>query len=282
MGYLKIPNLYKDQTIFAFKECYCLEKIHGTSTSISFDGIKLRFFSGGMKQETFEGIFSDHEELLRKFQEIGHYPITVYGEGYGGKMQGMSKTYGTDAKFVAFDVRIDKTWLCVDDAMDVVSKLGLEFVYVALTYATEEDLNREMLRPSEQALRNGMGNDKISEGIVVRPRSEFFKSNGERVIVKHKNPLFKETTKTREIGKIEVLRDAEKIGLDWVTEMRLEHVLDKLNLPLDFSSIPEVCRAMQSDIETEGEGEIEWSKEAKKEVGRRVVQLYKKKIMEIK
>lgn len=29
MGYLKINNLYKEQTILLFKECYALEKIHG-------------------------------------------------------------------------------------------------------------------------------------------------------------------------------------------------------------------------------------------------------------
>lgn len=29
MGYLKILNLYRDQTILLFKEVFCLEKIHG-------------------------------------------------------------------------------------------------------------------------------------------------------------------------------------------------------------------------------------------------------------
>ena len=30
MGYMHIDNLYKDQRILQFKECYALEKIHGT------------------------------------------------------------------------------------------------------------------------------------------------------------------------------------------------------------------------------------------------------------
>ena len=29
MGYKKINNLYKDQTILSFKECYAMEKVHG-------------------------------------------------------------------------------------------------------------------------------------------------------------------------------------------------------------------------------------------------------------
>ena len=48
MGYMHIDNLYKEKDILMLKKCYALEKIHGTSCNINFDGIKtLRFFSGG-------------------------------------------------------------------------------------------------------------------------------------------------------------------------------------------------------------------------------------------
>ena len=47
MGYLHIPNLYKAQEILMFKRCYALEKIHGTSAHIAWDGNHIRFFSGG-------------------------------------------------------------------------------------------------------------------------------------------------------------------------------------------------------------------------------------------
>lgn len=33
MSYLHIPNLYKDQTILLLRECFALEKVHGTRTS---------------------------------------------------------------------------------------------------------------------------------------------------------------------------------------------------------------------------------------------------------
>ena len=35
MAYLHIDNLYKNQEILMFKECYALEKIHGTSGTIT-------------------------------------------------------------------------------------------------------------------------------------------------------------------------------------------------------------------------------------------------------
>ena len=63
MGYLHIHNLYKDQTILLFKEVYALEKIHGTSSHITFTREtatlapeippKLTFFSGGESHQRF-------------------------------------------------------------------------------------------------------------------------------------------------------------------------------------------------------------------------------------
>ncbi len=48
----------------------------------------------------------DTEDLKKKFLETGLEEVTIYGEGFGGKMQGMSDTYGKELRFVAFDVKI--------------------------------------------------------------------------------------------------------------------------------------------------------------------------------
>ena len=34
MGYMHINNLYKDQTLMMFKEVFCLEKVHGSSSHL--------------------------------------------------------------------------------------------------------------------------------------------------------------------------------------------------------------------------------------------------------
>lgn len=42
MGYMHIDNLYKNQDMLIFRECYALEKIHGTSAHVSWkdaDGV---------------------------------------------------------------------------------------------------------------------------------------------------------------------------------------------------------------------------------------------------
>ena len=62
MAYLHIDNLYKNQDILLFKECYALEKIHGTSAHISFDGSEVKYFSGGEKYEKFVADFNDFKD----------------------------------------------------------------------------------------------------------------------------------------------------------------------------------------------------------------------------
>ena len=64
---MHIDNLYKDQRILLFKECYALEKIHGTSAHISYSAEKktLTFFTGG-NHNIFISLF-DSEKLLQAF-----------------------------------------------------------------------------------------------------------------------------------------------------------------------------------------------------------------------
>lgn len=299
MGYRKIPNLYKDQTILMFRECYALEKIHGTSARIdwriessgdqecSTNNGKISFFSGGAKHDDFVALF-DETELEDGFIALGHAKVSVYGEAYGGKLQGMRETYGDQLRFVVFEVKIGDTWLCVPDAAEVADKLGLEYVLYKRIRCDLADIDSERDAPSVQAMRNGITkivdgmfvNLKPREGIVLRPLIECRKSNGDRVIVKHKNEAFMETRTPRKVGpeKLKVLQDAEAIAPEWVTDMRLAHVLDKLGNPREIERTGDVCRAMVADVEAEGEGEIEWSKEARKAIGKRAAMLYKAKL----
>src|SRR3990167_7282552 len=95
MAYLHIDNLYKAQEILAFRTCYALEKIHGTSAHVGFKGGVITFFSGGASHERFVEIF-DEEALQARFAErfMVSDVVVVFGEAYGGKCQGMSLTYG--------------------------------------------------------------------------------------------------------------------------------------------------------------------------------------------
>ena len=282
MGYLHIDNLYKNIEIMLFKECYALEKIHGTSAHLGFNGGEIRYFSGGGKHQSFVDLF-DEENLNKKFKELFNENVVIYGESYGGKQQGMSDTYGKEPKFVAFDVKIGEYWLDVVNAEEVVKSLGLEFVdYVKIkTDLKLIDIERD--RPSMQARRNFIVGDKKREGVVLRPLKELTRNDGKRIIVKHKGDDFKETKTKREVDpeKLKVLEDAEKIANEWVTPMRLTHVLDKIGNPTEMSEVRNVIIAMIEDVYREAKNEIVESKTVEKSIGKKTVELYKNNISKI-
>ena len=198
MGYAHIENLYKDQTILLFREAWALEKIHGTSSHISWNfnkqtqGRDLHFFAGGESHVLFVSLFNQ-DTLLKGFADLGLGPdqdITIYGEAYGGSQQKMSHTYGDKLMFIVFDVQIGETWLNVPNAEDVAKKLGLEFVHyikVSLVKATTNDLGIMVVETSldgvdaqrdalsVQAIRNGVssivGHNVLTEndGVVEVP-----------------------------------------------------------------------------------------------------------------
>jgi len=276
MGYLHINNLYKNTEIMLFRRCFALEKIHGTSAHVSWKDGQLNFFSGGAKHETFVSIF-DKEALTEYAKETGIENFTIFGEAYGGRMQGQSRRYGKDLKFVCFDVKIDDCWIAVPSAERFCLGLGLEFVdYVEISTDIEEiDAQRD--RPSVQAVRNGCGEHK-REGVVLRPLIELTKNNGERIIAKHKGEEFSETKTPREIDpeKMQILSDANEVAEEWVTMTRLNHVLDKINEPC-MEKMKDIIHAMVEDVKREGEGEIVWSTAVEKAIGKttaKMVQRY--------
>jgi hypothetical protein len=285
MGYLHINNLYKDQTILIFKECYALEKIHGTSAHLSWSwkDKKIKYFSGGESYERFIKLF-DYNFLVDKFSELFiDSNITIYGEAYGGKQQGMANTYGKELKFIAFDVLINDLWLEVPKAESICNNLNIEFVDYTKVSTDLKSLDAERDKPSTQAKRNGIVDSKVREGVVLRPLVELTMKNGERIIAKHKRDEFKETKTTREVNpeQLKILEDAKAIAEEWVTEMRLSHVLDKLPKNLSMKNTKLVIDSMIEDVYREAKGEIIESKEVIKCIGGKTVKLFKQKLQNL-
>lgn len=283
MGYLHIENLYKNQTILGLEEVYALEKIHGTSAHIKFKDGQVTFFSGE-QPAVFKALF-DEEFLIPALASFCLDEIIINGEFYGGKCQGMSKTYGKNPKFVVFDVRFDGKWLTVPLAKQAVTMLKLEFVHYVKISTKLEDIDRERDADSVQAIRNGMGEGHKREGVVLRPTEELFDERGNRLIVKHKRSEFMETKTPREVNpdKQLILKEAKAIADEWVTPMRLQHVLSVVRVmrhmidgqSLDMTDTGRVISAMIEDVEREAKDEILESKEARTAIGKRTAQLYK-------
>jgi hypothetical protein len=283
MGYRHIENLYRNKDIMLFKECLALEKIHGTSAHVKYHHVedKLSFFHGGSNRDQFIALFNQ-EELLAKFRENAkehQADITIYGEAYGGKVQAMKDTYGPNLKFVAFEVQINDNWLDVLYAEKLAIMFGFEFAHYDRIPTTEEAINAAMNADSVQAVRNGMGTGHMREGVVLRPIVELVHPNGGRIICKHKRPEFAEREHTPSFAdpeKLKVLEDAKQVADEWVTAMRLVHVLDKMpGFPdLNEKHMNLVIKAMVEDVEREAAGEIVSSKDVRKAIGKKTAKLF--------
>lgn len=304
MGYRHIDNLYKNQTILLFRECYALEKVHGTSAHVTLkkrvnhvgiavneegqelplgtegsQAIDVTFFSGGASHMAFIQLF-DVEDLKRRFRTMGPDNITVYGEAYGGSMQRMRETYGDQLRFIAFEV---------ESAELMTNLLGLEFVPYRKVSTNLAVLDAERDAPSEVAKRRGITEPKMREGIVLRPPIEIGYQSGAdggsfgRIICKHKRAEFSERKSGKDTvvdpGKLEVLTKAGEIAAEWVTPMRMEHVLDKLSARMgrqvQIEDTRGVIDAMVEDVTREAKDEIVASKEAIKAISSATAKLFK-------
>lgn len=280
-----------------FKTVFAMEKVNGTSAHLSWKNKELTFFSGGSKHDTFVAIF-DQDALKAKFMEF--FPdssITIYGEAFGGKLQGMSHTYGPNLKFVAFEVMIEadgrERWYNVPDAERVVRMLGLDFVAYELCVADVEEMDRQRDKPSEEAFKAGMAirekpeTWKKREGIVIRPPVELYDFQGGRFLAKHKNEEFAEREHTPKVGEgSEVLKEAKAIADEWVVRERLLHVIDRVRVEAKLEEvnkaehIPLLISAMIEDITREAAGEIEMSKQAQRQIGNKTATMFKELLQE--
>jgi uncharacterized protein (UPF0262 family) len=260
-----------------------LEKIHGTSAYVSWTGGAVKFFSGGESHEKFVGLF-DIPNLTARFLErfTVQDTVTVFGEAYGGKQQGMSGTYGKDLKFVAFDVKVGDLWLKVPDAESIAKSLGLEFVDYELVSTDMEVLNAHRDAPSVQAMRNGIPEPRPREGVVLRPMIELALNTGRRVIAKHKGEAFSEFNSKPKTVSVDTAGVEEQL-FKWVTSTRLEHVIDTVisirdNKEVSIEDTFIINRAMLDDITRESVGELEITPAVKKGIGRETVKLFKKRL----
>ena len=126
-----------------------------------------------------------HNENTRKqlFDLFSDGGVTLYGEGYGDKIQKGVK-YRTDQDFVLFDIRIGDLWLNRADVEDIADTLGLDIVPII-----GDGTLFDMLDRAEQGFKSQWG-DFIAEGIVARPLCELKSRRGERIITKIKHKDF--------------------------------------------------------------------------------------------
>ena len=112
--------------------------------------------------------------------------LTLYGEGYGARIQKGGGTYIPDGcSFILFDVVIDGLWLERHNVEDIAHKLNIHVVPI-VGQGTLFDAVDMVKSGYESRLRK-----TPPEGLVMRPKVEMFDRRGMRIISKVKRHDFK-------------------------------------------------------------------------------------------
>lgn len=172
------------------------EKVDGTNIRVSWQPQEELPVKFGGKTDNAQIPMPLIEKLSKtftfeKFIEAGYGTeikdyMTLYGEGYGAKIQKGGGNYRSDGvDFVLFDVKVGDWWLKREDVEDIAVKLGIKVVPIVAEGTLIEAI--EMVK----AGLNSQWGDFESEGLVCRPKIDLFARNGDRIITKIKAKDFK-------------------------------------------------------------------------------------------
>lgn len=184
-----IEGKFRNETVEFLKDNQWVftEKIDGTNIRIHWDGHRVSF--GGRTERAsipadlmnyLIGVFGgeDAEQVFE--QKFGETEVTLYGEGYGPKIQKVGDLYRGAVSFILFDVMIGGMWLTRDSVVDIAGVFDIDVVPVVLVGTLAEAVEFVKQKP-----RSKFGIAPM-EGVVGRPMIELLDRRGKRVIVKIK------------------------------------------------------------------------------------------------
>ena len=182
----------------------CTEKIDGTNIRIELessgnpeDGIIMSF-----KGRTDKAVIPEHlltklnwlfdrerlMEVLNITDETQDCNITLYGEGYGAKIQKGGNYISNDVNFILFDVKIGKWWLDRESIKDIANKLGINVVPL-MGYMTIPEAIEYVKKGFKSTIAENKDYD--AEGLVLKAPCGLLKRDGERLITKIKTVDFR-------------------------------------------------------------------------------------------
>lgn len=182
----------------------CTEKIDGTNIRIELessgnpeDGIIMSF-----KGRTDKAVIPEHlltklnwlfdrerlMEVLNITDETQDCNITLYGEGYGAKIQKGGNYISNDVNFILFDVKIGKWWLDRESIKDIANKLGINAVPL-MGYMTIPEAIEYVKKGFKSTIAENKDYD--AEGLVLKTPCGLLKRDGERLITKIKTVDFR-------------------------------------------------------------------------------------------
>ena len=114
--------------------------------------------------------------------------ISLYGEGYGAKIQKGVNYISNDVNFILFDVKIGKWWLDRESIKDIANKLGISAVPL-MGYMTIPEAIEYVKKGFKSTIAENKDYD--AEGLVLKTPCGLLKRGGERLITKIKTVDFR-------------------------------------------------------------------------------------------
>lgn len=187
-------GVYRNPAVeyLANNEWIFTEKIDGTNVRVHWDGHRVSF--GGRTDRAnlpapllacLEDMFGGevNEQIFE--EHFGNKEVTLYGEGYGAKIQ-KGGDYRQDQSFILFDVSVGDVWLNRQNVESVAGYFGVDVVPVIMRGTMQNAIDFVMAKPNST-----IGTAKM-EGLVGRPAIELLTADSNRVIVKVKVRDFEE------------------------------------------------------------------------------------------
>ncbi len=191
-----VPNVWRNPTVEFCKDLdwEWTEKIDGTNIRIHWDGHVVEF--GGRTDKAqipatlvnrLQELFGGEQNAQLFEQAFGDKDVTLFGEGYGNKIQGCGKLYIPDGvDFIMFDLLINGNYQSREDVERCATMFGVKTVPIVGHGTLEQAV--EFIKDNPTST---LGN-VFMEGVVCRPKFELRDRCGNRLIVKIKWCDFKD------------------------------------------------------------------------------------------
>lgn len=164
------------------------EKIDGTNIRVHWDGHKVLF--GGRTDaaqiqtslfnrlaELFDG--TANEQVFE--QKFGEQPVTLYGEGFGAKIQKGGELYG-EQDFALFDVKIAGNFQDRESVTNIAKAFDLKTAPIVFTGTLDKAIEFAKAGFESKIAQTS----RKAEGMVGTPTCNVRTRTGQRVIVKLK------------------------------------------------------------------------------------------------
>jgi hypothetical protein len=297
--YPHIENLEEVPKIFELPEVIVTEKIHGSAMRVGWlDGVlrlggrKLEFTD--LRPDTKEGlgfiswVFDVGLDRRMKDAFTGE-DVILFGEWHGSGtpkkgwpqvQKGIRYVAGND--FRIFDVKVQGRYVAQDQIGSWGAKVGLKTMPRLYRGKPDQKVFDSFIDSmSRLGGENGIVDpENTMEGIVIRPPEPMWDESGNFVIAKYKIGKWAERASQQRHPfqprkERIILPGAREFAEEFVTEIRLEHVLDQLreaSIPIESRAMGEVLKRMGQDIKREGASALEAARLEWKDVSPHVTQ----------